>query len=319
MKKKKIFKALGVGVLATLGLFTFTGCSLSDNEKEDLMKGIENANDYMEEQIDLLKNQNNLLAQQNRELKEENDILQDYLEELQKENAKITSKEALNKLALAVNMFITNNNGIRDNLKIICEEDRDNEKLVYTKSYYESENNGCIYMGTESYEDVNVGIIVYEHDGKIYGYEKDLKNPEDYKKGIFGRYSSSEAYADIYNFADNIMFEKNTTANDIKSVEILQNGNYKIAVILNDEGRESETDFSNTYYTLEYEITKDCRFVQCVVNMFCQKNIKEPNTNVKYEVRNTTMTITFEYDSLTEEYVNGLLQEAISKPLTSQD
>jgi len=133
MKKTKFFKALGVGALATLGLFTFTGCSLSDNEKADLMKGLENANDYMEKHIDELEEQNYKLAQQIEELKkqndileetleaekEENDILQDYLEELQQENAKITTDEAYNKLILARTMLETNYNGIRDNFKCI--------------------------------------------------------------------------------------------------------------------------------------------------------------------------------------------------------
>ena len=40
MKKHKFFKALGVGAVATLGLFTFAGCSLSDSEKLMLWKGL---------------------------------------------------------------------------------------------------------------------------------------------------------------------------------------------------------------------------------------------------------------------------------------
>ena len=161
--------------------------------------------------------------------------------------------------------------------------------------------------------------MAYEQNGKVYGYEKNLEDVNDYGKTRLDSYSSSEAYADINDFADNIMFEGNMSANDIKSVEILGNGNYKITVILNEEGRESQTGISHIYYTIEYEITSDCKFVKCVSHTFMQRNITEQDVEFEYETYKGTTTITFEYNTLTEEYINGLLQEAISKEITSND
>jgi hypothetical protein len=46
--------------------------------------------------------------------------------------------------------------------------------------------------------------------------------------------------------------------------------------------------------------------------------LKEDDENQKSS-KKSSMVVTFEYNTLTEEYINGLLQEAISKDITSND
>jgi len=316
--KNKIFKALGVGAVATLGLFTFTGCSLSDSEKAKLMNELDNATEYMEETIDQLKEQNKKLKEQNQtakleleESKKENDILQNYLEELQNENAKITAKEAFNKLLIAEYKLNTNYEGIRNNLKIIGTENNDNNNWYaeYVKTFYQSESNGFIYNEKECYENHNVELLVYEYDEKVYGYEKDLEDSDDYSKAIFENYASSETYA----LRSLGVVDGELSVHDIKSVEILENGNYKITFIFTRNDVISGEYISDIDEIIEYEITRDCEFVEATLISMGRKS-KEQGSG--YDCEKRISTIRFEYGVITEDYINGLLQEAISRELT---
>ena len=320
MKKNKIFKALGVGAVATLGLFTFAGCSLSDTEKADVMKGLENANTYMEETIDLLRDQNRKLNEQNQELNEQNSILRDqnesleiYLDEFQKENAKITAEEAWNIMLMAENKFLINYNGIRNNIKIISQYANGSERGEMICEYYQSRNNGYVSNLIEKYTDHNVGLLTYEHNNQVYGYEKDMDDSLDYKKRVLDNYDSSETYAMSGKIlrSENVLFDTSyLSSSNILSVEILENGNYNIIIAFAEESGSTEYN-----YLLQYEITKDYDFVRFVHNCY---SLKEGDSNQKSGEKSSVL-VTFEYNILTEEYIESMVQEAINKSETSQD
>ena len=392
-KNKKFMKALGVGAVAALGLFTFTGCSLSDSEKAKLMNELDNATEYMEETIDQLKEQNKKLKEQNEILKQqnetakggleeskttnstlleqleelkkqvkaledgllaeqeeneilgdsltesektnttlsqyleelkkqvkaledslsaeqaENDILQDYLEEIQNENAKITAEEAYNKLLQAQYNLITNKDGIRDNLRLIYEEDKD--ELTAEINFYQTENNGYVfYDDYQSGEDYHVSEIFYEENEDVYYYRKDVNNVEDYKKEIREEYNNSEAAAHIlFYFKEFITFDKTVISpTDITSVEILENGNYKICVTYLET--EDGEYFGQYHCVIEYEISREGQFIGVFNKMFEFKSSQD-STVSSY----TSKKVKFEYGVIEEDYINEMLQEAISKDL----
>lgn len=371
MKKNKIFKALGVGALATIGLFTVTGCSLSDSEKTKIMSGINNANDYMEKHIDVLKDQNYKLAQQIEELKKqnellsqqnktssddlteskltnttltayleelkkqiavlkssleaeqnENDILQDYLEELQQENAKITTDEAYNKLMLAKAKLESNKDGIRNNLRVICVATDGEYEQYQIVELYKTGNNG--YVSNVVFDDYR-GIssnFCYEYEDNVYEYEKDLDaegNIADYTKIIRSDFLSSESGSGL-TYAMTPLFLDKLLAENIYSVEILENGNYKISAIIESEiKRENEDYYNKQIYVLEYEITSDCKFVSMNLNQFIEGKEEVEGGETEKQIQTISGGIVIEYNTITEEYINQLLEEAISKDLKAAE
>lgn len=325
MKKNKFFKALGVGAVATLGLFTMAGCSLSDSEKADVMEGLENANTYMEETIDLLKEQNRKLNEQNQELNEQNQILREqneslenYLDEFKQENAKITTEDAFNKLMIAKAKLETNNNGIRNNLRVICVA----TDGVFTQNQivelYKTENNG--YVSNVVLDDDFSGFssnLCYEDGDNVYEYivDKDLEgNFVKYTKEVRADFLSSESGSGLI-YLMTPMFLDKLSAENIYSVEILENGNYKISAIVESEFEEEGEDYyyNKQTYLLEYEITSDYKLISMNINQFVKTTEEVENGLVEEHSFTTSGSVRIDYNTITEEYINELLQEAISK------
>ena len=318
-KNKKIFKALGVGAVATLGLFTMAGCSLSDTEKADVMEGLENANTYMEETIDLLK-------EQNKQLNEQNNKLEDYINEIQQENAKITSEEAYNKLMMAKAKFETNYQGIRDNFRIIQTYDEYPDDISIIE-YYKTNDNGYVSIDHSEYVE-NGGPngeikyvrdkLIYENDGKTYQYTKRKENENSsYSKVMIIDDEMSETLSGVDYIMSRLCFELLSEKN-IKSIEILENGNSKITVIAEDE-REDDNEVNKDIYYIEYELTSDNKIVSVSINLLEVNSIISDGDQIVYEIDGSSGCIKLEYGAITEERVNEFLQEAINKELKAED
>ena len=312
-KNKKIIKTLGVGAVATLGLFTMVGCSLSDSEKADLMKGLENANTYMEETIDLLE-------EQNKELKDQNNNLESYLEALQQENAKITTEEAYNKLMIAKVKLETNNKGIGNNLRVICVAT--DGKIVQNQivELYKTENNG--YISNLIFDDYRgfSSNLCYEDDDVVYEYIKELDaegNFVKYTKNVRTDFVSSESGGGL-TYAMESLFLDDLSEESIYSVEILENSNYKISAIIESEIKQEDENFyyNKQTFFLEYELTYDHKFVSMNISQYV-KTEEVGNGSAETKISTVSGSLFFEYGVVTENYINALLDEAKAAELTT--
>lgn len=210
--KNKIFKALGVGAVATLGLFTLAGCSFGGNNA-NIIKGLENANTHLEKTVDLLKEQNKLLKDQNK-------LLEDYI--LENKGTIISSEEAWNKLTSSVTNWEINYNGVRDNVKITMSASQGNYTSVYEG--LKTEGNG--YVVLNSNENNESTQLAYEHNNNVFVYEKDTNS---YTKEQVSGHLTSESVSGISNFFTMCFNLEKMTYNDVTNVEVLNNGNCKIS------------------------------------------------------------------------------------------
>ena len=320
MKKNKIFKAFGVGALATLGLFAFTGCSLSDSDKADLMKGLDNANSFMQETIDQLKEQNRKLKEQNSGLKEQNDILKDYLEEIQNENAKITAEEAFKTYEIAVARYLTNYKGVRNNIRFTCtSEYYPNDSSVV--EYFKTEDNGYVSIledrWVEDEEFNGIFQMFYEEDGSTFEYSKWLSaQNSSYGKEELSINPDSEEYS-RFRYALLQYFSEDVNAKDVKSVVVKENGCLEICFVFNEQEENSgiylENEITTKFVTVE--IDRDYKILSIEYN-----EIREGSWSYNDQEGNVVAQdeffIQIEYNVIADDYINDLLAEAISKDLT---
>jgi len=134
---------------------------------------------------------------------------------------------------------------------------------------------------------------------------------------------SSESAAELMPFIENMLYLYSFTAENIVSVEIIENGNLKISVITNStQGEEKEHDedyylFENTHL-LEYELTSDNKLIGIEIKQ--KSRIKQRHDGVySYKEFALSMNCEVEYNTITEEYINQLLEEAISKDLKAAE
>ena len=295
------------------------------------MEGLKNANSYMEKTIDLLKEQNRKLNEQNQELNEQNQILREqneslenYLDEFKQENAKITAKEAYKKLMLAKAKLETNNNGIRNNLRAITVSTQG----VFTQNQivelFKTKNNGYVsnVVSDDDYRGFSSNLC-YEDGDNVYEYivKKDVDgNFVDYTKEVRSGFTSSESGSGLASFMSPMFFDKLSVEN-IYSVEIIENGNYKISAIVELEfGGEGEDYYSNKQtYLLEYEITSDDKFISMNINQFIKTTQEVENGLVEERSFTVSGSMRIEYNAIAEDYINELLEEAISKDLKAPE
>lgn len=321
-KNKKILKTLGVGAVATLGVFAMTGCSISDDEKTKLMDSLENANTYMEKTINLLQNQNE-------ELKDQNEKLEDYITEIKNENAKITNEEAWNKVKLAVAQFKTNYNGVRDNLRI----ETDNYKVgnaEYQKvmqEFYTTESGEYVsfFEMTNTVTDIiDYGSeLNYKDDGKIYRYTVDNDGVTvEKEKTIVDIHHSVESASSVeYQLRSFIFFyEECLSADNVVSVEVLENGNYKITLsfvkIQQSEENEPDEYYDEQHYILQYEINTENNFEFCKINFSWDESSKDSQGNEDFDFNTIKVETKFDYNVVTKEHIEELLIEAKAAELT---
>ncbi|MBE5741085.1 MAG: hypothetical protein E7351_00935 [Clostridiales bacterium] len=229
-KNKKILKSIGIGALACLGVFTFAGCSsiLTDDQVEGMVATVEQSEQFMEDTIAQLKEQNELLQSQNSALAEQNEILS---------KKEFTKEEAYDLIRLIDVKFDINIDGIRENLKVIYNEDGN----IYTGalSYYTDTYQIIMMTSSLGYKNAiyqegdyvyacsfnNTGVLT----SKVLLDDKNTNMEKDYTLGWK-------------------LFDRIESIDNIVNIETLDNGNYKIAFMI--EVKEGD----NVVYMQLYEM-----------------------------------------------------------------
>lgn len=230
-KNKTILKTLGVGAVATLGLFTMAGCSvkLTDEQIEKVMYTVDNSDQFMKDTLNLLE----------------------------KQNAQLDLDEAWNLYKLASTKFLLNEDGIRNNLKVVMTcFDEYSEVVDYSQVHNFYSHAGQDVFSVE-FEGLGYNIVYNDFDGDdeliyyYYNYDGDIH------KGLQGN-GIIEQYATV-----NINFSTlyGVTKEQIVSCEILENGNYKLTFV-NERLEEQENEETIKYLSIfNLEISKDAKFI----------------------------------------------------------
>jgi len=231
---KKTIKTLSVGLLAVFGLLSFSGCS-SAVDNSEAINGLSQQIEELQEEINNLQQDINNLTSQNQEMQQEidnfnqeqlfvNDIIKtEYLRE-----------EIWQKYVKARSNYLTNANGVRNNLIIKVEfvEEQEHEHEI---SFYKRSNGE--YSILKKFDN-NIEFC-YE-DGEIaYTYSEEIIDDQTVRRRIPGFYNGlnnidysmffgMEEYHWLhYGFYRGSSLQ--TLSKDtITSVEILPNGNFKI-------------------------------------------------------------------------------------------
>ena len=216
--KNKTKKILAAACLGLVGAATLTGCSMS---AEDMEKWETKADTVIE-----------ALSDANEKLTEQNDKYAEIIENLQKENAKITKKEALEKIILARQKWqLMQFNQIKLDADICGYEGLFDEKLEsgsYSISHgtmiYRNENNTKIY--NESFDDNSQYIYKSDFTTDIhYGYVSQGGEEgfviEEYKKSIW-------SIGGEFDFGNYIAINS-ITEDNIYDIEVIEGG-YKVTV-----------------------------------------------------------------------------------------
>lgn len=294
-KNKKVLKILGVGAIASVSLLSLAGCSISDAEKADMMQGLKNANSFMEETINQLRDQN--------------ENLEDCINTIRSSTAQ---EEAYNRFSLAVAKFKADFDGVRSNVKANVSMSYGDDVANGTIILYRSSNNGYINMSEHSMESNGVvsgstTMMYYENDNKVWLYNNDGTNAT--KEELTD--ASSEAVTDLSTMLYGaFMVDEDITKEDIKFVEILDNGNYVISVVKTSSGTDSETNKYEIMAVSEYEITPDCKFVKVKVKMSNSVYTNNGEYSKFTDIQFQSGEVTIEYGVVEESYINSLITRA---------
>lgn len=271
MKKKGIFKALGIGALACLGMATFTGCSLdlSQSQMDKLMYTVENADTFMEESLDLLN----------------------------KQNANLDLDEAFRLFNLAKARYLLNDDGMRDNLKLtinICLDDGTTNNGVL-KFFKTEDCDVCLSEGTSVTESRKA--LTYVDSDDVYIYRKDSSG---YSKTLVEEDVSGIEYYWNTTMCPFTLLEAGK--DDIIKCELLDNGNYKITLLI-EAIHETDTRTYRYYQLYELELTSDAT----VVSEYMQEGKCDGEGTL---IEKVSGTVTYEYGVVTESDIADLLAEA---------
>lgn len=195
-KNKNILKGVGVGALACLGMFTFSGCSmdLSQEQIDKLMYAVDNSQQFMEDTLHLLENQ----------------------------NAKMDAEQAYKLYRLAYNNFYLNKDGARDNIKITISSGDSLSQVVQT---YKTEKLDVIIQQYFRNGELDDFVSFWYDDGEN-AYITDLQENE---KWIVDNIHSEMNWNSI-NLE--LMLDLEFDMENIVSCNILPNENYELVVVL---------------------------------------------------------------------------------------
>lgn len=289
-KNKSILKKLGVGALACLGVFTFTGCSsveVSEDQIDTVMETVEQSNKYMQDQIDLLKkqneqlqNQNNILTEQNNKLEDQNDILAEQNQILEDSNHKLTKQDTVDIIRYATAKISLNIDGVLDNCNIRCDEVGIN--VIYYKTednirmIYDNADNSLIYdTGSECM------VCELSEDNQIITKTKD-NTEQAFEKYLMGEDS---LFGDILNLS--VVLE----SENIISYKLTDDGNYEIKTYAYKDSRIQYTNFI---------IDKEYRII----------NIEIGHATLNDIFIDYLLGINLEYDAISYEDIAEVLQKA---------
>lgn len=220
-KTKKVVKSLGVGALLCAGAFTFAGCSLNAEDKALVENKVAELQQQLEENNSLLEQQNNLINQQ---------LLVD---------------RAWGLIQTAQAKLLLNIDGIRDNLVM----EQSVGEYTSIQVFYKTTSGDYVFSQDNH--------VVYEDNSGIYSYRYNDKEAF-YEKVELSDYNRMEVY--FVEQLNSFNFVGDATKENITSVEILNNGDYKIKVVYN---RIEELEYTSQQVStiLELVISPDGKCV----------------------------------------------------------
>lgn len=276
-KNKNILKGLGVGALACFGMLTFTGCSveLSQEQINKIVHVVERSDKFMDDTLDLLE----------------------------KQNAKLSKEEGWDLYQTALTIFLTNQEGIRNNIKITA-EDLEGDKFV-TYHYNDLQGTDIVLeTGSELRGNDRITFVAEEDsDNYVYHYAKD---GTEYEKSLLGE-GVTENYSSILLYVDN-----GVTSEDVVGCELLENGNYELSFVQTFKS-VNEDDEIMYYNYVVYEITSDGTFISQKTN-FAEVDLNKDGAVTE----RFGGTITYEYGVVQESDFADILAEAKAAELTEE-
>jgi len=216
-KTKKVIKTLGVGALLCAGAFTFAGCSLNAEDKALVENKVAELQQQLAENNALLEEQNNLINQQ---------LLVD---------------RAWGLIQTALAELLINIDGVRDNLVMEYTLAQETSIQVFYKT-----SSGDYVFAQDNH-------VVYEDNSGMYSYRYNDKD-DLYEKVKLGDWNSMEVY--FVEELNSFNFVGDATKENITSVEILNNGDYKITIVYN-RNKELEYTSQQVATILELVISPD--------------------------------------------------------------
>ena len=346
-KTKKVIKSLGIGALLCAGAFTFAGCSLNaedkalvENKVAQLEQQLQLQSDFLESQKDLLELQNNLINQlkqketeTNEKLDEQNDLIEDQnelinqLKEKETEtNAKLDEQNDL--LEQQSNLLKEQNNLINQQLlvdrawgliqtaqaKLLMNIDGVRDNLIMEQTLGQETSIQEFYKTTSGdYVFAQNNHVVYEDNSGIYSYRHNDKEAF-YEKVELSDYNCMEVY--FVEELNSFNFVGDATKENITSIEILNNGDYKIKIVYN---RIKELEYTSQQVStiLELVISSDGKCVSAhQSNINIQKwegNDDEADETAAWISKD--LIVKFKYGEVNVEEVLSKLVEAKACPV----
>lgn len=287
-KNKNILKGLGVGALACCGMFALTGCSveLSQSQVDKVMQVVDQSDKFMEDTLDLLE----------------------------KQNAKLSKEEGWDLYQTALTKFLTNQNGLRNNMKITIKQFSSaypEDDAVVDLYLYNDMNGVDLQLEKFTHElGTDVSLLYADDESGVYEYNK---SGAECEKSLVGE-GLLENYLSILLYVDN-----GVTSEDVVGCELLENGNYKLSFINCEidfyEGEDEEDEGHNlAYYSyIVYEITSDGIFISQETN-FAEVDLNKDGAVTE----RFGGTITYDYGVVQESDFADILEEAKAAELTEE-
>lgn len=279
---KKI-KTLCLGALLGTSVFGFTGCNLfqqdlSQSQIDKLLYIADNADNFMDETMDLLKGA----------------------------NAKIDIDEARKLLEITTINLTTNKDGIVDNFIV--------DTGKYGKMYYYTDENDCrYYFETRISDDGEEELYraVYDVIKVESGYERRYVYHFRDDDGLYAKYEITDitnrySSALAYTLSNSLDFSELIDERfSINSVKVLENGNYLItAYATNIEADNNDEDYQRLTTTLvNYEVTPDEKLVSYKYNSVDYSK----ETGYADSAGYNTSVANFKYNEITKEQVQEFM------------
>ena len=264
MKTKQIFKSLSITLLALLGIFCLTGCSKGgDNSAEinNLTQQIES----LEEEIGKLQEEIEGLKQSNSTTTEGNGDLNNELEAIKQEQliandilkAQYQKEEAWQKYVTARSNYLTNTNGVRNNLVL----DVDFAGYTFETSFYKRPDGKYAILYKEAENDLT---LIYQEDSSVYEFSQHEQD------GVLVNTREEGSLTNLWNIDYSVFSAlpvytweyyglfggklENLTKDDITKVEVVENGNLKITFTRTVFFEKVYANYE-TAYVYQYNIT----------------------------------------------------------------
>lgn len=223
--KNKALKILGVGALALVGTASLTGCSINNDQMKLLEDKVAQIGQYAEYL-------NQKLADANQKLDEQNDLIEEQSNLI---NQQTLVDRAWGLLQTAQAKLMMNIDGVRDNL--VMENTVGGQ--TQTQEFYKTQSGINVYCDSNKF--------VYGDSTGVYRYDE---GHNTIKIG-YDRIENYYNYLRVFEITGGVLNKERIT-----SVEILENGDYKVNLACN---FENEDGSCNGVYC--YIVSSDARMI----------------------------------------------------------